>query len=454
MTNNNTDLYNECLEIIHSGHISDVKDKILSLHVSEIIDLSENLPKDKRLELFNLLPNNWYKQYIEWFPDYLIQEIINVKGLDFIISLIKESKDKDFSYHLIKDLDRDEKNQILYNLSSYNRKALETKLNYPKDSAGRLMESEYHIVLQSWNVSQCLHYLREMEKYNKHNTSKDYTLNDIYIIDDQGHPVGNFPLYKLLTASAEEKIVNLKSDNFITVTTTTDQEDVALLFKNRGFTTIGVVDENQKLVGIITSEDIIDVIYKEAEEDFRLASGAENMFIHYKGIFATSFARIRWLCFNIISALTIPFIVNSFGNVLTHYVMIAALIQFVVALGGNAGMQSLSVTIRGLALRTISLNNAFPQIGREFLIALINGTLLGVLGLVWGLFWGHSYIISLIAFISVWINIIIGVTFGTLFPMILTKFKIDPAIASSICVTTSTDICGFFAVLVVSNLLL
>jgi len=430
--------------------------KILEeMHSSDNVKILESLNQEERGKLFDIFPKSYYVEAIEWFPDYLIQELVDSKGVDFIAALIQENPDVDLTYFVVKDIDSDSKEKILDAVSSYKRKITEKKLNYPKDSAGRLMQSDVVRVLGSWNVSQCLNYIKELEKNLPH--GKDDYFYDVFIVDEQGVAIGEVALSKLITSEDDINILEIRSGNFRTIPANLDQEDVALIFRNKGLISAGVVDNNGVLVGVISLDDVVDVIYQESQEDLLLMTGIQKGSVRYRTIFYAAQKRLRWLSFNFISALTIPFIVTAFSDTLSKHVILAALIQFVVALGGNAGMQSLAVTLRGLTLKIITKSNLLKQIGKEFGIAFVNGCLLGCVGILWGAFWGdygNSIAIGTIAFLAVFINVILGTTFGTLYPIILKKLRIDPAVASSVCVTTSTDIVGYFLVLLVATMIL
>jgi magnesium transporter len=446
-------LEEEIIELINTNKFDEVISILSKLHISEIVDLLEVLDVEKREIIFKLANKEFYLQALLWLPSYLIQEIIITKGLNFVIEIIKDIKDLDAPYIILKDLEDDERKQILDKLSIQTRRIIEKKLNYPKDSAGRLMQSYFISVLDTWSVGQVIHYLQEIKK-----TSNLYypdNISEIFIVNDKGEAVGSLSLYNLFSTDNKQNILEIKNANFKTIHTTIDQEEVALIFRNRDFVTAGVVDDDNILVGLITIDDVVDVIYKEAEEDMLLLSGiSKGASGTYKKIFSNAQSRLKWLSFNLLEAITIPYIVILFDKTIKEHVIITALIQFVIALGGNAGAQSLSITIRGLALKLISPSNVYKQIRKELLIALINGFLIGLIGFAWGFFYGNQYIFGVIAFMAVLINVLLGTIFGIMYPMLLKKIGVDPAIASAVCVTTSTDIVGFFLVLVIATSLL
>ncbi|MFL1780864.1 Magnesium transporter MgtE [Candidatus Hepatincolaceae symbiont of Richtersius coronifer] len=424
---------------------------ILLLDKADTINLLEQMSEDKRKTILFLLDTAFFKEIIFWLPNYLVQETIDVKGVNFIVDLIHDIQNEDLPYFIVKDLEEKDRGVIVTALSEYKRKELEKKLKYPTDSAGRLMQSSFVSISHTWMVSQTILYLRELEEFNP---AAFDNLYDIFIVDDAGVAVGSVALAKLLISKYEDKIMDIKSENFKTIETELDQEEVALVFRDRGFVTAGVVDAEGVLMGIITIEDVVDVIYKEAEEDFALVKGGIKDSGMYRKIFHTAKLRIKWLGVNCIGIAAISTIIPFFSEVLSKYVVITALLQFVAALGGNAGLQTLSITIRNLSLKLLSPSNAWAQISKEFIIALITASALGVVGCIWGLIWGHALIVAFIAFIAVWINILLGTLLGIIYPLLLKKLGIDPAISSSMCVTTSTDFGGFLIVLSVASLLL
>ncbi|MDR0485048.1 MAG: magnesium transporter [Alphaproteobacteria bacterium] len=442
--------------LLSQDKISEVVELISEIHSSDSVKVLENLSTEERYKILVSLPKSFYVEAIEWFSDYLIQELLDSRGIDFIVALIQENQDVDLTYFIVKDLDEKSKDQILDAVSSYKRKVTEKKFNYPKDSAGRLMQSSFVKVLDTWTVYQCINYIKEFEKNLPH--GKDDYFYDIFIVDDKGVALGGVSLSKLITTDENTNIMEIKNDSFRTIHTHIDQEEVALIFRSKGFISAGVVDNNGVLVGIISLDNVLDVVYQESQEDLLLMAGIQaGSSKKYKTIFYASQKRLKWLSFNFISALTIPFIVTAFSDTLGKHVILAALIQFVVALGGNAGMQSLAITLRGITLKVINKSNIFKQIGKELGIAFLNGIILGSAGIVWGSFWGsydNSIAIGIIAFLAVFINVILGATFGTLYPIILKRLHIDPAIASSVCITTSTDVVGYFLVLLVATLIL
>ncbi len=443
-------LENQLIDFVENNKLTSAIDTLKKLHSSDSTLLLERLPQEIREIILDNLDIDFLKQIILWFPSYIIQDLISIKDTKFFIDFLNDLQNEDVSYLIIKHLEPQDKNYVLNAISIENKISIEKKLSYPKDSAGRLMHSSFVVAFENWSVDETLDYLKK-----NNNNINHHNIYDIFIVNESKQVISSVSLKSLLLAKPNQNILQLQNIDFKCVNVILDQESVALLFRNKGLSSLAVVDDSNTILGVILVDDIIDVVYSESQEDFLLTSGV-NAHYHKKdnSLFHNAFLRLKWLFVNFIEALTIPFIVLLFKNTIEKYVIVAAIVQFVVALGGNSGGQSLSITIRALALNLISGNNVKSQIFKELSISFINGILLGIIGFAWGCFFGHGIIIGIITFIAVWINIVMGSAFGTLFPMIFKKLNIDPAVASSICVTTATDICGFFLVLLIASFLL
>ncbi len=438
---------------VEQDNFKDAVEVLKDMHISEACNLLDRLISGPIREILVLLDIPFYITAMPWLTPDIIRLLPDTIGMEMIFEIVRGINNKDTIHYLVEVLDEEDAQLILDEISFYDRKILENILNYPEESAGRLMQTTVISVLDSWNVKQCLNYIKNI--FQVSNFLNDNNISEVFIVNDKNQPVGVVSLSKIIIANENLQITTIKDENFKTIPTNMDQEEVAFLFKTRGFLSAPVVNDNNVLVGYISIESIIDVVYKESEEDLSLIAGTGSNKQGFIGnIFVSALTRSKWLSFNLIEAALIPFIVIYFDDVLTKYVILTALIQFVVALGGNTGMQSLSVTMRELTLKRISPSNATKHITRELLMAFINACMLGVIGLLWGIFWGGGYMVAIVAFLAVFVNVILGVIFGTLYPMLFKSFKIDPAVASSVCVTTSNDVLGFFIVLYIAHILL
>ena len=438
----------------------ELEKKISGLHFSLVSDLLRNLNNSERILIFASLSQKFYLDYISNFSVEYIREIINIKGVEFVINIINYIDDNNVTLDIIQNLSEEEQSFILHSIVGSNRVLLENQLTYPKDSAGRLMKTDFISVFESWTVEKVLHYIKIMKERGKIHDDK---LHDIFVVNGYGEPVYGISLANLLFCDNNTKIKELVKNDFISVDTNCDQEEVALLFRNRFLSSLAVINQSKVLIGVITINEVINVIYQETQEDLLLLSGVSEDTNPLKNqlkisvlsnFFGIALKRFRWLTFNFIEALFIPFIILMFKDTLSENVILSALIQFVVALGGNAGMQSMAVTLRSITLKLIAPSNLLKPIIKELKLAFINATLLGIIAALWGYLFMGNLLLGIVGFSAVWINIILGTLFGTLYPIVLKKMNIDPAVAGAICITTSTDIIGFFLVLLIASRLL
>ncbi len=363
-----------------------------------------------------------------------------------VASIISEL-DSDDAVYMIQNLDEDFQHEIIHHLSAKTRLTLQEGLNFPEHSAGRLMQREFVAVPQFWTVGKTIDYLRAASD----ELPDDFL--DLFVIDPGYHIVGEIPLNRLIRAKRSEKIESLKLEDTHPIPSGMDQEEVAQLFRRENLTSAPVVDEESRLIGVITVDDIVDVINDEAQEDIlKLGGIAENDL--YRAVFSTSFARSKWLFVNLITAFLAASVVSMFGATIEKVVALAALMPIVAGMGGNAGTQALAVAVRAIATRELSGTNAARTILKESLVGLINGFVFAVfVGLIAAL-WFHSSVLGVVIGMALVINLLCAGLFGAGIPIFLNKIGQDPAISSSIFLTTVTDVVGFFVFLGLASIFL
>ncbi len=363
------------------------------------------------------------------------------------VARIVSDLDSDDALEMIVDLDPAFQKQVLQKLSAKNRLALEEGLSYPEDSAGRLMQREYVAIPQFWTVGKTIDYLRAAAD------ELPDEFYDLIVIDPSYHVVGEIPLNKLVRAKRSEKIENLSLEDIHMIPATMDQEEAAHLFRREGIGSAPVVDEDGRLVGVITIDDVIDVIDEEAEEDILKMAGVEEGDL-YRAVLETSLSRSRWLGVNLITAFLAAGIVSHFGATIEEVVALAALMPIVAGMGGNAGTQALTVSVRAIAMRELSGANAPRTIIKEGIVGLINGCIFALLVGAIAAFWFHNWTLGGVIGMALIINLFSAGVFGAGIPVLLDKMGLDPAISSSIFLTTITDCVGFFAFLGLATLFL
>ncbi len=363
------------------------------------------------------------------------------------VAKILAERESDDALDLIIDLDPKFQKEILRNLSAKNRVAIEEGLNYPEESAGRLMQREYVAIPQFWTVGKTIDYLRAAAE------ELPDEFYDLIVIDPYYHVVGEIPLNKLVRAKRSEKINELTREGIHIVPATMDQEEVAHLFRREDLGSAPVVDEDGRLIGVITIDGVIDVIDEEAGEDILKLAGVEESDL-YSAVLQTSYSRSRWLIVNLVTAFMAAGVVSMFGATIEKVVALAALMPIVAGMGGNAGTQALAVAVRAIAMRELSSANSMRAIMKEGLVGLINGCVFAVLIGCIAAFWFHNVTLGLVIAMALVINLICAGLFGAGIPIVLNKFGQDPAISSSIFLTTITDVVGFFAFLGLATLFL
>ncbi|MGZ9097098.1 MAG: magnesium transporter [Micavibrio sp.] len=369
-------------------------------------------------------------------PSWQIASIISELDSDDALDIIQSLDDEDFRHDIIR------------HLSAKTRLTLQEGLSFPEDSAGRLMQREFVAVPQFWTVGKTIDFLRAAAE----ELPEDFF--DIFIIDPAYHLVGEVPLNRLVRAKRSEKIESLTLEDLHPIPATMDQEEVAQLFRRENLMSAPVVDEEDRLIGVITVDDVVDVIDEEAQEDILKLGGVKNEGDLYLNLFGTTWARFRWLFVNLWTAILASAVVALFDATIQQTVALAILMPIVASMGGNAGTQALTVAVRALATREVSDTNAMRIIMKETLVGTLNGIAFAILmGLIAG-FWFQNPMLGIVIGAAMIINLFCAGLFGAGVPIILHKVGSDPAVSSAILLTTVTDVVGFFAFLGLASLFL
>ena len=301
------------------------------------------------------------------------------------------------------------------------------------------MQREFTAIPSNWSVGQTIDYLRE-------NKDLPEQFLEIYIVDENFKPIGAVPSSKVLRTPRETKMSSIMDDSIFLVPVDMDREEVGNSFENYGLNSACVVDKNSKLVGMITSDDVLTVLKEEAEEDaLRLAGVGDEEITD--GVITKTKRRFNWLLLNLFTAFLATYCISLFGATIEQMVVLAFLMPIVASMGGNAGMQTLAVTVRTLATNDLTKNNFNQNILKEFNIGILNGVIFAVISSFIVQLWFQDFLLSLIISISMILTMVVAGLFGIVVPVTLKKMNIDPAIASSVFVTTITDVIGFVSFL-------
>ena len=408
------------------------------MHPSDAADIIEHLnPNDRE----NLLKLNNFKIAPEVFVELnesIQSEIINHLSTESIVYILKNLESDD-AIKVIENLDEKIKNDILSSLPPKDRFALLESLSFPEDSAARIMQRQFTAIPSNWSVGQTIDYLRE-------NKDLPEEFLEIFIVDNEFKPIGSVPSSKVLRTPRDTKMQMIMNESQLSVPVDMDREEVANLFENYNLNSACVIDKNNKLVGMITSDDVLTVLKEEAEEDtLRLAGVGDEEITD--GVIKKTKRRFNWLLLNLLTAILASVVIGFFQEDIEKVVALAVLMPIVASMGGNAGMQTLAVTIRTIATNQLTKNNFTQNVIKEFTIGILNGVIFAIISAIVVQLWFKDITLSLIISISMVLNMIVAGLFGILVPITLKKFKIDPAIASSVFVTTITDVIGFLSFL-------
>jgi Mg2+ transporter (mgtE) len=428
---------------IEGGRAEDVQLVMAPLHTSDVGDVLEQLEAEERLALVRMLGEAFDFSALTEVDESIRLEIMEALPNAEIARGVAEL-DSDDAVYLLEDLEQEDRDEILSALPTFERLSLKRSLDFPEDSAGRRMQTDFIAIPPFWTVGQTIDYMR---------VERDLPdeFYQIYVVDAAYKVLGTVPLDKILRAQRATKIDSIMNTSLVLVNALEDQEEAARIFERYDLVEVGVVDENGRLVGVLTIDDIVDVIHEEADEDIKLLAGVGDEDVSDTTL-DTVRSRVPWLVVNLITAVLVSFVIGLFNGTIEQMVALAVLMPIVASMGGNAGAQTMTVTVRALAMRELDGGRLKRLIRREMIVGFANGVIFAILiGLVTAARYGNVELGVVIGLAMV-INMIVAGTAGILIPLMLDKLKADPAIASAVFVTTITDVIGFFAFLALAGL--
>ena len=429
---------------INNSDIQFINQTLKDLHPSDVANLIENLSYDTRVKLIEIESFNIAPEIFIELNESIQGEVLKLLSINSIANIIKRLESDD-AVSILENIEIDKKNLILDKLPPKDRFLLEEGLSYPEDSAARIMQREFTAIPSDWTVGQTIDYLRE-----SNDLPQEFL--EIFIVDNDFKPIGIVPSSRVLRTPREFKMNSIMREMPVLISVNMDKEEVGHTFENYNLVSAGVVNKNNKLVGMITADDVVTVVQEEAEEDVLRLAGVGDEEIT-DTVFVKTKRRFNWLLINLATALLASWIISIFGAEIEKVVALAFLMPIVASMGGNAGMQTLAVTIRAIATKELSSSNINQIIGKEFFIGVLNGIIFAVITAVVVHLWFKQIDLSIIIAASMVLNMIVAGLFGILIPVTLKKMNIDPALASSVFVTTVTDIIGFLSFLGIGSLM-
>ena len=428
------------MDSINLGLIDKAHGLLSDISSGELANIIEQLDESSRKKLIFFLGSSIEPEIILELDKDIRKEIILVVGEHTFLDVVSKL-DTDDLIVVLEELDEDVRGQYLKLLPKKSQRELVKKgLKFPEDTAGRIMSTNVVSISASWTIGKTLKFLRQKKELLPDD------IFEVYILDSKRKPIGTLNLNTIVRSSSGTTVKDIMNKQFKTIPIDTDQEEIALGFRQNNLIAAPVVDKSGKIVGQINHDDIIDIIEEETEEDLLRLSGVQSGDT-YSAVLQTIKSRFSWLLINLLTAIAASFVIGIFESSLKQVVALAILMPIVASMGGNAGTQTLTVAVRSLALREITRANALRVIGKEFAVGAINGLIFAaIIGTV-ASYWFNLPLLGFVIAAAMVLNLIIACLSGILIPLILDKTGIDPAIASTVLLTTITDICGFFTFL-------
>ena len=438
------DYVEQVVKALDAGNATALRELVGELHEADAGAVIEALDPELRPRLIALMGADFDFTALTQVDDTIREEILEELPPETVAEGVREL-DSDDAVTILEDLPREEQAEILEQLPAVERIALRRSLDYPEDSAGRRMQDEFIAVGPDWTVGQTIDYMRETPDLPER-------FWEIYVVDADRRLTGAVALDRLLRTKRPVPIKDLFEEDLHSVHAIDEQEEVARLFERYDLVSAPVVDDDNRLVGVITFDDIVDVIEEEAEEDIKALGGVSGEEELSDSVWTTAKSRFPWLLANLVTALVSAWVISNFEGSIVKMVALAVLMPIVASMGGNAGTQTMTVTVRALATRELSSVNAGRIIRRELMVGLFNGlvfaTILGTVAAFWFNVTDLGLVIAL-AMVTVLAAAALG---GILIPLVLTKLGVDPAVSSGPFVTTITDVVGFLSFLGIATI--
>ena len=441
--------FDQLVRLLEEGKDEEVIRQVGGIHHSDLADAVGLLSGSLRKRLLALLKVELDPDLLFELEDHLRKEVTEQLSSKEVAEIISEM-DSDEAVQVLEDMDLEDRKEILDQVPEEEREDIEVGLAYPEDSAGRRMQTDLVSVGTNWDVGKTIDYLREEDDLPEE-------FLDVFVVDEYLKPVGVISLSRILRSPRPTLMREICDETQVIVRANMMQEEVALLFEKYDLTTAGVVDAEGKLLGMITVDDVMEVAREEFEEDILLLGGVGEETVD-DSVWESSTKRFTWLLVNLGTAILASLVISLFDATLEQMVALAVLMPIVASMGGNAGTQTMTITVRALATKELTTYNAFRTFRKESVVGFLNGCLFAaVTGLItyqWFHELENAALLGGIIAGAMIINLVIAGIAGVALPLLLDRMKVDPAVASGVFVTTITDVVGFFAFLGLASIFL
>ena len=441
----NNEFIDKIIVDIEAANNLEIKSSLKDLHAADIAELLEFLSTNQRTYLLNQLDSEDYTDVLAELDDSIIDQTVNLLQHEKVAKSISDMETDD-AVSLIESLEPDTQKKILDQVSAEDREIFNESLNYPEDTAGRRMQKEIVSMPSFWTVGQAIDYLRDEEQL-----PEDFF--ELFIVDPSNKPLGSVSVSKVLRSNRKIRLNDITIESPIFIPADMDQEEAAMTFEKYSLVSAGVVDKNGRLIGRLTADDIMWVLQEEAEEDILRMGGVIETEMN-QGIIKSTRKRFIWLFLNLLTAILASIVISFFDASIEKMVALAVLMPIVASMGGNAGTQTLTLTVRALATKDLVQNNRRKIFSKEISISILNSIIFAIITAVAAQLWFQDFYLSIIVGSAMVVNILSAGFFGFLIPYGLNYFRVDPAIASSVFVTTITDVVGFLSFLGLASIFL
>lgn len=429
----------EIADLLDQGYTDRIQELCRDMPAPDAAELIVKLDGARRHKVLEVLEDDLHPETFSYLDRELLNDLLEHMSGKNIAAIVNEL-DSDDAISLIENLDEERRGNVLRHLNRTLRAYVEEGLTFAQDSAGRMMQHEFVAIPQFWTVGKTVDYLRAAA------ATLPERFYNIFIVDPMHRFVGAVNLSHILCAQRAIKVDTLVAEEHVTIPVSMDREQVALLFRRKDLLSAPVVDDDDQLVGVITVDDVVDVIHEEAEEDILKLGGVSNSDI-FRSPLSTVRTRFWWLAINLLTALAATFVISLFSATIEKLVVLAALMPVVASMGGNAGTQTLAVVVRAIATNELTSANTWRTVAKELAVGSINGILFGVIMIMGISLWYQDAVLGLVMAAAMVLNLTAAGLSGAIIPLVLHRNGFDPAHSATVFLTTVTDVVGFFAFL-------
>ena len=436
------------IEAVEAQDADQLNDLLEPLHAADVADLIEQISQPERVALVELWGEGIGGEVLSELNESVREPLLEVLPPEVVAEAIRDL-DSDDVVELVEDLEEEQQSRLLEALEIKDRIGVEGALSYPEYSAGRLMQRELVAVPEDWSVGQAIDFIRGEEEDDLPDQ-----FYHVILVSPAMKPVGYVTLGRLLSSRRQVPLTEITEPSFRTVDVTEESSNVAYLFNHYHLISAPVVDENGRLAGMITIDDAMAVLDEEHEEDILRLAGVDEDSSLADTVWQTTRGRAVWLMVNLVTAIFASMVINLYAETIDQMVALAVLMPIVASMGGNAGTQTMTVAVRAIATRELTRRNAIRVSWREITVGAINGLGFGVVMALVAAFWFGVPMLGAVIALAMALTLVAAALGGIVIPIMLERFKIDPALASGPFVTTVTDVVGFFAFLGLASLIL